>query len=85
MTPPDDHCRAVDQQHPDDDWTLNERLLVLWDRAAVRWLVAAFVAAGFEHSVANMYFIPKGLLILWFAPADFWALLATALGDGERK
>jgi|JI10StandDraft_1071094.scaffolds.fasta_scaffold562766_2 formate transporter len=40
--------------------------------------VAAFVAAGFEHSVANMYFIPKGLLILWFAPADFWALVDTS-------
>jgi len=25
--------------------------------------IAAFVAAGFEHSVANMYFIPAGLLI----------------------
>jgi formate transporter len=25
--------------------------------------IAAFVAAGFEHSVANMYFIPVGLLI----------------------
>ncbi|MDL5053960.1 formate/nitrite transporter family protein [Oscillatoria laete-virens NRMC-F 0139] len=25
--------------------------------------VAAFVAAGFEHSVANMYFIPLGLLL----------------------
>ena len=25
--------------------------------------IAAFVAAGFEHSVANMYFIPYGLLI----------------------
>jgi formate transporter len=25
--------------------------------------VAAFVAAGFEHSVANMYFIPFGLLV----------------------
>jgi formate/nitrite transporter len=25
--------------------------------------IAAFVAAGFEHSVANMYFIPIGLLI----------------------
>jgi formate transporter len=25
--------------------------------------IAAFVAAGFEHSVANMYFIPTGLLI----------------------
>jgi len=25
--------------------------------------IAAFVAAGFEHSVANMFFIPMGLLI----------------------
>jgi formate/nitrite transporter len=25
--------------------------------------IAAFVAAGFEHSVANMYFIPMGLLL----------------------
>ncbi len=25
--------------------------------------IAAFVAAGFEHSVANMYFIPLGLLV----------------------
>jgi formate/nitrite transporter FocA (FNT family) len=25
--------------------------------------IAAFVALGFEHSVANMYFIPIGLLI----------------------
>ncbi len=25
--------------------------------------IAAFVAAGFEHSVANMYFVPEGLLI----------------------
>ena len=25
--------------------------------------IAAFVAVGFEHSVANMYFIPAGLLI----------------------
>ena len=25
--------------------------------------IAAFVAAGFEHSVANMYFVPIGLLI----------------------
>ncbi|MBI3452764.1 MAG: formate/nitrite transporter family protein [Rhodospirillales bacterium] len=35
--------------------------------------IAAFVAAGFEHSVANMYTIPFGLLIKWFAPAAFWA------------
>ncbi len=31
--------------------------------------VSAFVAAGFEHSVANMYFVPLGLLIARFEPA----------------
>ncbi|HSN94165.1 MAG TPA: formate/nitrite transporter family protein [Anaerolineaceae bacterium] len=30
--------------------------------------ITAFVAAGFEHSVANMYFIPIGLLIKWTNP-----------------
>jgi len=30
--------------------------------------IAAFVAAGFEHCVANMYFIPLGLLIKEFDP-----------------
>ncbi len=30
--------------------------------------ITAFVAAGFEHSVANMYFIPIGLLIKWANP-----------------
>jgi formate transporter len=31
--------------------------------AAILFPITAFVAAGFEHSVANMYFIPMGLLI----------------------
>lgn len=31
--------------------------------------ITAFVAAGFEHSVANMYLIPIGLFIKWFDPA----------------
>ena len=31
--------------------------------------VAAFVAAGFEHSIANMYFVPLALLIRDFDPA----------------
>ena len=30
--------------------------------------IAAFVAAGFEHSVANMYFIPEAIAIRTFAP-----------------
>jgi formate transporter len=34
--------------------------------------VTAFVAMGFEHSVANMYFIPFGMLVRAGAPASFW-------------
>jgi len=30
---------------------------------AIIFPITAFVAAGFEHSVANMYFIPIGLLL----------------------
>ena len=38
---------------------------------AIIFPITAFVAAGFEHSVANMYFIPMGLLIKAGAPAEF--------------
>ena len=34
--------------------------------------IAAFVAMGFEHSVANMYFIPAAMLIRSVAPDAFW-------------
>lgn len=37
--------------------------------AAIIFPITAFVAAGFEHSVANMYFIPIGLAIKYFDPA----------------
>jgi formate/nitrite transporter FocA (FNT family) len=30
---------------------------------AIIFPIAAFVAAGFEHSIANMYFIPQGMLL----------------------
>ena len=38
--------------------------------AAIIFPITAFVAAGFEHSIANMYFIPYALLIKDF-DADF--------------
>jgi formate/nitrite transporter len=38
--------------------------------------IAAFVAAGFEHSIANMYFLPIGLFIKAGAGAEFWNLPA---------
>lgn len=45
---------------------------------AVIFPIAAFVAAGFEHSVANMYFVPIGLLIKDLAPPEFWTAIAQA-------
>jgi formate/nitrite transporter len=42
--------------------------------------VAAFVAAGFEHSIANLYLLPYGLAIKLWAPASFW----TAIGKGPE-
>lgn len=41
--------------------------------AAIVYPITAFVAAGFEHSIANMYFIPMGILLKHQAGADFWA------------
>lgn len=36
---------------------------------AIIFPISAFIAAGFEHSVANMYIIPAGLLLKHFDPA----------------
>lgn len=48
---------------------------------AVIFPITAFVAAGFEHSVANMYFIPIGLFIKRFAPGSFWATIGMSSAD----
>lgn len=45
---------------------------------AILFPVSAFVVAGFEHSVANMYFIPLALFIRDGGPADLVAQLALA-------
>ena len=43
--------------------------------------IAAFVAAGYEHSVANMYLVPAGLLVKFAAGPEFWA--ATRLDPAD--
>ena len=43
--------------------------------------ISAFVACGFEHCVANMYFIPSALFIKDFDPTYF-ATVAAGLKDG---
>jgi formate/nitrite transporter len=43
--------------------------------------ISAFVAAGFEHSVANMYFIPMGLFVKSTAPTTFWMTIGKTAPD----
>jgi formate/nitrite transporter len=43
--------------------------------------VSAFVAAGFEHSIANIYFIPMGLFIKAGAPESFWVATHKTAAD----
>lgn len=43
--------------------------------------ITVFVAAGFEHSVANMFILPLGLMIKAGAPESFWA----GLGQGPAS
>lgn len=43
--------------------------------------ISAFVAAGTEHSVANMYFIPLALFVKQWAPASFWEKAQINIAD----
>jgi formate transporter FocA len=43
--------------------------------------IAAFVAAGFEHSIANMYFLPIALFIKAGAPDAFWSSIGKGVAD----
>lgn len=48
---------------------------------AVLFPVSAFVVAGFEHSVANMYIIPLGLLLKSWAPPSLLADIGMSAAD----
>lgn len=43
--------------------------------------VTAFVAAGFEHSVANMYILPYAWLVREGASVEFWTAIGRSAGD----
>lgn len=51
-------------------------------------LAGAFIAfgdAGSEHSVANMYFLPAGLLIKWFSDDEQWRSLGASAADYPER
>lgn len=43
--------------------------------------ITAFVAAGFEHSIANMYFVPVAIFIRQLAPSSFWESAGVSSAD----
>jgi formate/nitrite transporter len=51
--------------------------------AAIIFPITAFVAAGFEHSIANMYFIPYALFIKHFDP-EFTALVGDKVAHLDK-
>lgn len=51
----------------------------LTDKCLVMVLpVAMFVASGFEHSIANMFMIPMGIVVKNFATPEFWLSIGAA-------
>lgn len=46
--------------------------------ASIIFPITAFVASGFEHSIANMYFIPEAILVLNSGDDKFLALVNTS-------
>jgi len=58
-------------------WLTYSARTVLGRVTAIVFPIAGFVAAGFEHCVANMYFIPYALLVKVGAPASFWQSIGT--------
>jgi len=43
--------------------------------------ISCFVAAGFEHSIANMYFIPMGLFVKYFGDPSFFEKIGKTAAD----
>jgi formate transporter len=58
-------------------WLTYSARTVLGRVTAIIFPIAGFVAAGFEHCVANMYFIPFAMLIKSGAPDAFWKSIGT--------
>lgn len=54
----------------------------LIDKAFIMILpVAMFVAGGFEHSIANMFMVPMGIVIKTFANSEFWNMISLDAGQ----
>jgi formate transporter len=58
-------------------WLTYSARTVMGRIMAIIFPIAGFVAAGFEHCVANMFFIPYSILVKVGAPDTFWQSIGT--------
>jgi formate transporter len=62
-------------------WLTYSARTVMGRIMAIIFPIAGFVAAGFEHCVANMYFIPYAILVRVGAPDAFWTAIGKTAAD----
>ncbi|MFA5307917.1 MAG: formate transporter FocA [Dehalococcoidales bacterium] len=65
-------------------WLTYSARTVLGRISAIIFPIAGFVAAGFEHCVANMYFIPYSILIKAGAADSFWTTAGVSASSYDR-
>ncbi|MBN1161673.1 MAG: formate transporter FocA [Dehalococcoidales bacterium] len=58
-------------------WLTYSARTVLGRVAAIIFPITGFIAAGFEHCIANMYFIPYAILVKAGAADSFWQGIGT--------
>jgi formate transporter len=62
-------------------WLTYSARTVMGRIMAIIFPIAGFIAAGFEHCVANMYLIPYSILVRVGAPDAFWSAIGKTAGD----
>ncbi|MHB8104065.1 MAG: formate transporter FocA [Dehalococcoidales bacterium] len=65
-------------------WLTYSARTVMGRIMAIIFPIAGFVAAGFEHCVANMYFIPFAILVKVGAPGAFWQSIGTTAASYDN-
>jgi formate/nitrite transporter len=65
-------------------WLTYSARTVLGRIAAIIFPITGFVAAGFEHCIANMYFIPFAILVKTGAPDTFWQSIGTTAASYDN-
>lgn len=51
--------------------------------AAIIFPITAFVTCGFEHSIANMYFIPEAIFVLHYGGGNFQSIINSTVQNYE--